>query len=266
MSRDNNGFNTSKDISINGCGRFTDPNLSSIDHSYLNKPTEGTSSKMLKSTNENKENLNEYHNCENNKNNSYTFDSNQSMEMCSSAVQNQINFNGNNQSFQKMNNTGKFALGSVCKSVPSIDANGVKLPGLLSEHSKTTLEALNLVINDIYELNQSRWEDLRMKFLSTCNNFDNDEILNIMLDDEESNKYIPERMREILNEEWAAERETTIDKLMKQIGMLEMKNSMLSSQIDSNNSSTSDQNRIKVFQDLLDTKQEEIFELQKNID
>lgn len=85
------------------------------------------------------------------------------------------------------------------------------------------------------------------------------------MDDEESKKYILQRMKEILNEEWAAEREITIDHLTKQIGMLEMKNNMFCSQFDTQSNPISEQNKIKIIQDLLDSKQNEVNSLQKNL-
>lgn len=48
-------------------------------------------------------------------------------------------------------------------------------------------------------------------------------MISVMMDDEESKRYIVERMREVLQDEWAAEREAVIHQLTKQIGMLEVK-------------------------------------------
>lgn len=74
-------LNNSKDISINDCLKLTDPNLSSIDQSYLLKSNELGLPGMFKYSNDNKENHKEYSNLLKPTDNSYTFDSNQSMEM-----------------------------------------------------------------------------------------------------------------------------------------------------------------------------------------
>ena len=60
---------------------------------------------------------------------------------------------------------------------------------------------------------------------------DQDEIIKTMQNDQESSKYISERLNEILHDSWSSEREVTIMELTKQVGVLEMQNKQLESQI-----------------------------------
>ena len=171
ISGDMRIFDTSKDISINDCMKFTDQNLSSIDNSiHINsKPIN-----MFKSVQDNKENM-KYFNHLSHKlgENSYVYDSNQSMEMCSSAnIQQPVNFNANSiqNSNIRLNNTGKFALQNFSKSGNSIENSEEpvqKLNPALSEEAKNALLNLNKTINNIFELTSSRWEDLKVRFSNT---------------------------------------------------------------------------------------------------
>ena len=262
-------FSNSKDISINDCLRFTDPNLSSINYSYQQKTAEAPQTSIFRSLADNKENSRDFSNMCNTKGveNSYTFESNQSMEMCSSAaVQVTSPFcveNNNANNGPKLNNTGKFAFSHAGKSINSIEFNEDRITQLdsISVDAKEAIKKLQHIISDISQLTTSRWEALHQKFVTTCSNLDSDEIISIMMGDDESQKYIAQRMREILNEDWAAERETTIHQLTKQIGMLEMKHSLFLTQVQTNMANSADKNRMNVLNDILQSKETEIREL-----
>jgi triphosphoribosyl-dephospho-CoA synthetase len=120
------------------------------------------------------------------------------------------------------------------------------------------LAHLDSIIEAISQLTAWRWKNLREKFQKACRGFTRDEVILVMMDDEESKKYIVQRMREILEEEWAAEREGVIHQLTKQIGMLEMKWAM-------GERGEVERNRMNVIQDLVDTKEQEIRQLQQKL-
>lgn len=181
----------------------------------------------------------------------------------------QMGFNTNPMQNQKLNNTGKFALNFGSKNDGSIekpDESISKLTSSLSDNAKYAFDAMNKVIADINEFTNSRWEKLRLRFVNTCCTFDSDEIINIMMDDDESKRYIVQRMKEILGEDWAAERESTIHQLTKQIGMLEMKNNMFVTNFDAQSSNIAEKNKLKILQDLLDGKQNEINSIGKTLE
>ncbi|CAI2362469.1 unnamed protein product [Moneuplotes crassus] len=258
VSRDVRVLDTSKDISINDCIKFSDPNLSSIEQpntlNIQNQANMFRNAHMIGSSQQVRDTLEKV-------NNTYTYDSNQSLGVCSSGTaQNPIRIEDIPSSGGKLNNTGKFAMIN-----PLMEEAELKLGRPLLDDAKNVLNAFNKTMGSINDLLCSRWEDLRQKFISTCNNFQTDEIINIMLDDTESQKYVAQRMEEILSEDWAAEREATINQLTKQIGMLEMKNNLFSSQFDPKNCSISEANKMKVLQDLLDSKHSEVNSLQKNL-
>jgi predicted nucleic acid-binding protein len=181
----------------------------------------------------------------------------------------QIGFSTDQLLNQKLNNTGKFAHNLHSKnggSVEIADESISKLTSTLSDNAKCTYDIMNNIMGDITEFTNSRWESLRRRFLNTCSTFDSDEIINIMMDDEESKRYIIQRMREILGEDWAAERETIIHQLTKHIGMLEMKNSMFVNHFETQNSNIAEKNKLRVLQDLFDGKQNQIVKMENTLE
>lgn len=204
--------------------------------------------------------------------NSYTFDSNQSMEMCTSAVLQMASpFNsifGNNPS--RLNNTGKFAINQIgSKGMNSLESIGDSLAKAkdLSGDAKVAYENLVKIMNDVSQFTAARWEALKQRFLlKTSSNFDSDEVISIMMEDEESKAYIAQRMQEILNEDWAAEREVTIHQLTKQVGMLEMKHNLLLSEVNSKGIHTANKHQYDGLEAKLRNQQELMEKMHRQIE
>ena len=234
-------YDYSKDISINDWFRFNDPNLSSIERPYGCKNTEESSNKWRTSVG-NKENTNENIQYFTSKGieNINSYDSNNSIEISGTPdhqIVSPFNIITNiANSTYKLNNTGKFAFGpfngNKHNSIESSDecADGQTE---LQYQAKIALSNIDKMIIDINQFYFTRWEILKQNLLETCDGFQTDDVIKIMMEDEETKKYVTQRMQEILQDQWSSERESAIYQLTKQLGILELKHNSLIAQLNS---------------------------------
>ena len=159
--------------------------------------------------------------------NSNTLESNQSIEMCSNSLFNSnspflfsSNVNNNPHYSQKLNNTGKFTFANHSRVPNSIDSiESIKL----TPEVQLAFSKFNKTLAEVDQIWKNRLDHLKQKAIQMCANMENDEVIKVMYEDDESKKYITQRLHEVLNDMWTSERETTILELTKQIGALNMK-------------------------------------------
>ena len=266
-------YDYSKDISINDWFRFNDPDLSSIEKPYALKNTEESSNKWRTSGNKENTSENIHYFTSKGVENTNSYESNHSIEMGGTSDQHVASpFNTITNiasSSYKLNHTGKFAFGPFNWNKPSsIEANneGFERNIELSNEAKIALNDIDKLISDINQFYYTRWEILRHNLINTWEGFETDEVIKVMMDDEESKKYVVQRMQEILQDQWSSERETAIYQLTKQLGILELKHSMLITQINNKMNNQSIIQRTALINAKWGALEEQIVQLKKEVE
>ena len=93
----------------------------------------------------------------------------------------------------------------------------------LTPEVQLAFSKFNKTLAEVDQIWKNRLDHLKQKAIQMCANMENDEVIKVMYEDDESKKYITQRLHEVLNDMWTSERETTILELTKQIGALNMK-------------------------------------------